>query len=285
RPLARAAGKDILVAFVCLDSGVWSQRLYEQALSRPAFAADINKRFVCVMLDYPRTYTLPPAQHKKNTAMSKAWDVATNPIIILADATGRPYAVTGYRNIGATDYAQHLIALQAARLKRDQNLANAARATGQERAAALAQALRDIDENILLRHYGAELTELKKLDPDDATGLISDIEFTPKINALRARVTRLIRQQKDYQGALDAVDSFIEQNVPRREHLQRALFLKLLVYSHENVRNHAAAVELMDRIIAINPASEQGMMAVDARARANSLLEASTVAKNDTSPQ
>ncbi|MDR2862570.1 MAG: thioredoxin family protein [Puniceicoccales bacterium] len=272
RALARKAGKDILVAFVCLDGSAWSQRLYDQALSRPAFAAAINKHFVCAMIEFPRNYSLPPEQRKKNNALRNAWDVRTHPTVFLADSNGRPYAVTGYREVGAADYAHHLNTLRAIREKRDQYFASAAAISGQKRAVMIAQALHDIDENILLRHYSAELAELKRLDPQDTTGLIGDIEFTPKITSLRDRVIRLIRQQKDFQSALDAVDSFIEQESPSGEHLQKTLFLKLHVHAHNDVRDHAAIVQLMDSIIAVNPVSEQGRMAVDVRARANALL-------------
>lgn len=283
RLLATAAGKDMLVAFVSTDSNTWSQRLDAEAFSRPAFAVSANKHFVCVMIDFPKTYSLPAEQSRKNAELRKDWGVRSYPTVVLADETGRPYAVTGYRNVGASDYAHHLENLRTLREQRDQYMAAAAHAAGIDRAILLAKSLRGIDEDVLLRHYGPELAELKSLDPGDSTGLIGDIEFTPKINALRERIIRLIRQQKNYQGALDAVDSFILQNAPAGEHLQKALFLKLHVYANNDVRNHTAILQLMDHIIAINPVSEQGMMAVDVRARANALLESTR--KATTTPE
>ena len=273
RTKAHGAGKDLLVAFMISDANDWSQRLDAEIFSRPSFANKVNKRFVCVQVDFPKTYSLPDAQRRKNTALAKNWGVRSPPTLVLADSRGRPYAITGYRHIGATDYAHHLIALATIREQRDQYLAAAADASGTARAALLSNALRPIDEDLLLRHYAEELAELKKLDPENTTGLIGDIEFAPKFNALRERVLRLIRQKKDYAGALAAVDTFIEQSKPQGEHLQKTLFLKLPAYANNEQHNHAEILQLMNSIIAINPSSEQGTMAVDVRSRANALLE------------
>ncbi|MDR2982452.1 MAG: thioredoxin family protein [Puniceicoccales bacterium] len=271
---AAQSGKDILVAFVANDSFPWSQRLDADVFSRPAFAVIANKSFVFVMVDFPKTYSLTPEQAKKNTELRKNWGVRSFPTVILADAHGRPYAVTGYRNVGAADYARHLESLLQVREQRDQYFSAAYGTEGMSRAIMLSQGLRLMDEDVVLRHYKEELSELRYLDPMDATGLSGDIEFTPKLDSLREKVVRLIRQQKDYDGALKAVDDFIVYEAPIGEHLQKALFLKLNVYANPNpeVQDHGAVIKLMDQIIAINPLSEQGMMAVDVRARANALI-------------
>jgi hypothetical protein len=273
--LAAKNGKDILVAFVSMDSSVWSRRLDTGVFASPAFAAAIAPSFVCVILEFPRTYSLPSAEQKKNEQLRRAWAISTFPTLFLADKTGRPYAVTGFRDSDAAGYALHLNALRDIRSRRDINLAAAARAaTDSERATLMAQALEGLDENILIRHYRAELATLRKIDPQDSTGLLVKTEFMPKLRHLGDVVTRLIRQKKDFNGALEVIDKFVLRYAPTGEHLQRTLFLKLLVYGNRDVRNHAAVVKLMDTIIAVAPDSEQGKMAADARKRALALLAA-----------
>jgi thioredoxin-related protein len=277
RAQAAAEKKDILLVFTCTDSSVWGQRLDTEVFSRPSFAAAISGNFVCVFLDFPKNYTQPGPEHRKNETLRKAWGVTTFPTVFLADKTGRPYAVTGYRNISAANYAAHIETLRTIREHRDQKLAaTAAAVTDAERAATLSQALREIDENLLLRHYAKEIRELRRIDPKDSTGLIGDIEFAPKITRLRDRVARLIRQKKDYAGAVAAVDKFIEQTAPSGEHLQKTLFLKLPAYANSEVRNHAAIPPLMDAIIAIAPESEEAKMAAEVRAQALSLMDANS---------
>ncbi|MDR3228870.1 MAG: thioredoxin family protein [Puniceicoccales bacterium] len=275
RRVAQKTGKDILVAFVSVDSSIWSRRLDTDVFGSPAFAVTIAPHFVCVLLEFPRTYSLPSAEQTRNEHLRAAWRISTFPTIFLADKTARPYAVTGYRDNTAADYARHLLALRNIRLHRDQSLGDAAKAaTNAERAVLLSQALEGIDENILLRHYKGELDALKRADPQDSTGLLGNIRFTPKLNQLSDQVTRLIRQRKDFSGALETVDKFITQNAPVGEHLQRALFLKLLVYGNREAGNHASIVKLMDEIIAVNSENEQGRMAAEARKHALSVLAA-----------
>jgi hypothetical protein len=286
RALARSSGKDILAAFVCSDNSVWSGRLDSEVFSRPSFAAAVTKHFVCVLIDEPRTYPLSEEESRKNTALRRAWKVQTNPTVFLADATGRPYAVTGYRNISASAYANHLLELRAIRERRDRYFAAAkSAASGGERVAMLSRALREMDDAILLQHYNAELLELRKLDPGDSTGLIGDIEFTPKITRLRNHVLRLVRQKK-HRDALNAVDEFVARSSPTGEHLQKVFFLKLPVYAAPDLRDHEAILRLMDAIIAINAESEQGKQAVEVRATARALLETrkKNAAKEKTAP-
>ncbi|MDR1817886.1 MAG: thioredoxin family protein [Puniceicoccales bacterium] len=272
---AAAAKRDILVAFMGVDSGVWSHRLDTEVFSHPAFAAAVAGKFICVFLDFPRTYRLPDKERAANEALRRRWDVGTLPTLILADSSGRPYAITGYRQTDAAAYAAHLLALQSARERRDQFFAAAAAAgTDAEHAAQLANGLREMDEQILQRHYRAELATLKRVDPQDSTGLLADLDFVPKIKALRNEVFRQIRQRKNSAAALDAVDKFIAKNAPTGEHLQRTLFLKLAVYGGGGSRDHAAVLRLMNQIIALGQGTEQGRMAAEVRARARALLDA-----------
>ncbi len=270
--IAASENKDIAVVFMGDDLNPWCRQLDSEVFSRPAFALSANKHFVFVLIDSSQA----PAPDEKgasgNVALREAWGVRALPTIVLADQKGRPYAVTGYRNMGGLDYALQMESLRRIREQRDLCFAAARQETGSVRAVYLAQALRAMDDEIVLRHYAGEFAELKQLDPENETGLAGNIEFMPKLNALRSVMLGKIRNNRDYAGALKCADDFITRESPTGEHLQRALFLKLNVYGSAEKRDHAAVVALMNAIIEIDPRSEPGQTAVDVRARAQALL-------------
>lgn len=270
RELAEEEGKDILVVFLEGKNSSWSRRIELEVLDRPAFAVIANKAFVFLRVD-PTERHEDDARTLEQRNLCETWNIRTFPTVVLADRAGRPYAITGYRNLGAAEYARHLGALQEIREKRDQYVEAADNDPGM-RAIFLAQALRVLDEELVVRHYERELQELRELDPTDATGLAADIIFSPKLDALRASVRWSITEDRDFRAALQMVDEFVAAEIPTNEHLQKVLFLKLNVYGHRKVHDHQAIVKLMDQIIAINPLSEQGMQAMDVRARAQALL-------------
>ncbi|MDR0534768.1 MAG: thioredoxin family protein [Puniceicoccales bacterium] len=266
-------GKDIFLLFASTDTSVWGQRLDDEVLSNPLFGSELSESFVFLLLDFPVTYRFPEPEFQRNEKIRKSWNVSTFPTVFLADAKGRPYAVTGYRNITAAEYAAHVRELHKIREARDRKLAAfAAAKTGRERATLLAEALRTMDESLLSPHYSEEIRELRQLDPDDHTGLMSDMDFPLKISRLRGQVFQLVRGKKNYDGALAAVDQFVRKNKPANERLQKALFLKLPVYANNERRDHAAVVALMDAIIAVKPDTEFAKMAAEVRQRALLLL-------------
>ncbi len=270
RELAQEEEKDILVVFLEGKNSSWSRRIELEVLDRPAFAVIANKSFVFLRVD-PTERHEDDARAREQRELCEKWNIRTFPTVVLADEAGRPYALTGYRNLGAAEYARHLGALQEIREKRDQYMEAADNDPGM-RAVFMAQALRMLDEELVVRHYERELKELRELDPTDATGVAADIIFSPKLDALRASVRWSITEDRDFRAALQMVDEFVAAENPANEHLQKVLFLKLNVYGNKKVHDHQAVVNLMDQIIAINPLSEQGMQAMDVRARALALL-------------
>ncbi|MDR2512816.1 MAG: thioredoxin family protein [Puniceicoccales bacterium] len=279
---ARAEGKDILVVFLCSDGSIWSQNLDTEVFTRPEFVVNAAKLFVFVWVNFPRTYSLSSEEKKRNEALRKAWDVRTYPTVILADKDGRPFAATGYRNVSAADYAKHLSTLQAIRERRDLRLSTAELlSTEAEQARELSLALQDIEVNILLRHYTAEIAKLRKLDPQGSTGLLHDIALFPKINRLRDYVLQLVRQKRDYEKASQAVDKFIAETPLYGEHLQKVLFLKLPTCANNDICNYEAVIKLMEKIIKIDPNTEHGKMATEVLQHTKALQAEGVSARNE----
>jgi hypothetical protein len=95
-----------------------------------------------VKLEFPKSdEELPPQQRKDFTAWRERYGIREFPTVHLADATGRPYAVTCPIGLGDEDNGRHLGKLRAAHDRRDTALSNASKAQGVETARLLDAAL------------------------------------------------------------------------------------------------------------------------------------------------
>ncbi len=115
-------------------------------LSRPDFVRG-SEPFILVKLEFPASnMDLPPDRRAKFIAWRERYGIRVFPTVLLADATGRPYAVTGHIGLEAGQYVRHLGTLRSARAQRDAALSKAANARGVDRARQLDVALSAVQE-------------------------------------------------------------------------------------------------------------------------------------------
>lgn len=113
KALAQAQDKDLLINFAGSDWCYWCQRLEREVFSKPAFVQAAGGRFVFVLVDFPQDKSQQSAElQQQNERLAQRFGVKAFPTVVLADAGGRPYAQTGYREGGAQAYLQHLTVLQ-----------------------------------------------------------------------------------------------------------------------------------------------------------------------------
>jgi S1-C subfamily serine protease/thioredoxin-related protein len=181
---AAKEGKDILLVFDGSDWCGYSQRLARQVLLTPAFQRRVSEQFVTVFLDFPSGLAAKAKVQDtaRNERLQKQFGVESFPTLILADARSRPYAVTGYHEVGPEAYCAHLIKLQEVRIRRDTLLAAVAEARGAGQLEAAKKALEFLftadsragDEVDLLGHYSSLLQEWAELasrhDPENERG-------------------------------------------------------------------------------------------------------------------
>jgi len=168
--------KDLLIDFTGSDWCGWCIKLDKEVFSEAAFADEAVKSFVFLKLDFPRKKTLPEEIKKQNAEWQAKFGIGGFPTIILADAQGRAYARTGYRQGGAEAYLKHLAELRAVREKRDAALAKAAGAEGVARAKLLDEALAVMGIDEACCSYGETVAEIIKLDADGKAGLKAKYE-------------------------------------------------------------------------------------------------------------
>ncbi len=110
---AGAEGKDLLINFAGSDWCYWCQKLDSEVFSKQDFIRQAGKSFVFVMVDFPNDTSHQSAElQKQNQALSEQFRVEGFPTVFLADATGKPYAKTGYLEGGVQTYLKHLSQLR-----------------------------------------------------------------------------------------------------------------------------------------------------------------------------
>jgi len=215
--------KDLLIDFTGSDWCGWCQKLDKEVFSQDAFVAEAPKSFVFLKLDFPHNRPLSDETKKQNAEWQQKFSVRGYPTIILADATGKPYAQTGYRPGGADEYLKHLAELRQAREKRDQALAKAAAAQGVEKAKLLDAALSTMDPDMVLGAYSDTVAEIIKLDADGKAGLKAKYEG----RALVKKITATLQTGK-FDEAIAQADDALKTVGATGETAQDLFFVKAL---------------------------------------------------------
>ena len=209
---AAKEGKDLLMNFTGSDWCGWCIKLKKEVFTQEPFATEAPKKYVFVMLDFPRSRKMPDKVKQQNVQWRDKLGVRGYPTIYLLDAKGRPYARTGYQRGGPEKYMAHLKELEQVRVKRDKLFADAAKAKGTDKAKLLHEALALVSQTLAVTCYGDIVDEIIKLDPDDEAGLKSKyaaaraaVRIAEQISKVQAEV-RPLMAKKDYDGAVKVVD-------------------------------------------------------------------------------
>jgi tetratricopeptide (TPR) repeat protein len=243
--LAVKDGKDLFILFT---GTAWCQpctQFESNVLSRPEFARSAEP-FVLVKLEFPQSdEDLAPGQRKDFISWRERYGIRVFPTVLLADATGRPYAVTGHIGRGAGEYAQHLGKLREARDRRDTALLKATKARGVEKAhsldaalsalgGAIDQSFTDKQGDMLVRFYRPEIDQILDLDPANAAGLREKYRGLLSAEAERGRVAGMqdrfaaAVKQRGAEAALKLVDQ--ELGRAKSAELRKRLQMTRLFY-------------------------------------------------------
>lgn len=262
-------GKDILLDFTGSDWCGWCIKLKKEVFGTPEFEAAAPKRFVLVEIDFPRDKgKMTPKVAAQNEKLQDNFGVEGFPTIILLDAQGRPYGKTGYADGGPAKYLESLAELQKVRETRDAAWKKAGDTQGVAKAKLLAEGLLALDEDFVMMHYGPVLAEIKKLDPQDASGIVKKSEYRTKLAGLAKASGETFEKTRDSSAAAQLVDDFIKVNAVTGEELQKVMMLKLNFYPPRTLDGVNKALALLDDVIKIAPGSETGKQASEIKPRA-----------------
>ena len=258
---AKAENHDVLVDFTGSDWCIWCQRLDQEVFATDTFKTEAPKHFVLLKLDFPNDPSLvTDVVREQNTKLMAEFGVQGFPTIYLLDASGRPYAKTGYEPGGPETYLENLAELRSSKTKRDEALTAAGALTGVDKAKALDKALGMLDEETVLPFYRAEVDEIVTLDARDEAGLKSKYEarLADFAEAAEGRKLESIAQEfgtkGDFAGMRTAIEAFIAEHQGKSGLLQKAEMIRALTFAQE--KNFDEAIRLLDEAVKLKPESE-----------------------------
>lgn len=258
---AATEGKDLLMDFTGSDWCSWCIKLHKEVFDLDAFKTAAPKNFVLVELDYPQDKSkLSKEVQEQNTKLQQQFSIQGYPTILLADASGRPYAQTGYQAGGAEEYLKHLDELRAVKTKRDEAWKKAEGAQGTEKAKFLADGLKALDFDLAAAHYKPVVDEIAKLDPKDENGVTASFTFKSDLEATKVKLMEAA-QKGEAGGAKKQMDEFIVAH-PKASNLQKQEALMAVLNTYRPPKDNDAVLKLMDEVKSLDAESESGKRAV-----------------------
>lgn len=244
--------KDILMDFTGSDWCGWCIKLQKEVFTTDGFKQEAPKHFVMLELDFPQQKELPKELKEQNEKLQEKYAIEGFPTIILADAKGRPYAKTGYMPGGPTAYNEHLAELRKARETRDAAFKKAEGASGLEKAKALHEGLKAMDQEVIDGYYQEEIDQVIALDTEDTLGLKAKKAYGEKRSKLDSQLEEFAQGQKTKEFA-EAIDAFIASEKVTGVDLQDLMMTKLQVLGPGDIDKADA---LLDDVIKVDPKSE-----------------------------
>jgi thioredoxin-related protein len=270
--------KDLLIDFTGSDWCGWCIKLNEEVFSKDAFRNVVPNDFVLVELDFPQDESkVTPEIKKQNEALQKTYAVEGFPTIILADASGRPYARTGYEEGGPEKYVTHLATLRETKTARDAAFAKAESAEGLEKAKLLAEGLAKVDPQFHGSFYQTQVDAIIAADKEDTLGFAKKAKLAADTKQFEEKVKEIIPQLDekvqagDFDGAAQVIDKLIADSKYEGEMKQRAMTLRLQLAGMRG--DHAAALKVLDEIIAIAPETDTAKEFKEIRPRIEAAIE------------
>lgn len=260
--------KDLLLDFTGSDWCGWCIKLNKEVFDLEPFKTGTKDKFVLVELDFPRKKELEAKLKEQNEALQEKFQIQGFPTILLCDATGKPYAKTGYQAGGPEKYVAHLDELQAIRVKRDAAFAKADKAkTDTEKAAFLVEGLKVLDEEMVDSNYGDVVAKIGELDKEDKTGFvkarkdaIAKKEEAAKAEGaieefMEAKIKPLM-EAKEFDKALAEVKTYIKANPNTPEDYKIGMTLNIGLAGPMTKGDVAAAHAMIDEVTKDYPESD-----------------------------
>jgi tetratricopeptide (TPR) repeat protein len=243
--LAVKDGKDLFILFTGTAWRGPCIQFESNVLNRPEFVRS-TEPFILVKLEFPKSdEDLPPSQRKDFMAWRERYGIRAFPTVLLADASGRPYAVTGHIGLGADGYVRHLGKIREARARRDSAFSKAVTAHGVEKAQHLNAALSALESafdrsftekqgDMLVRFYRPEIDLIIDLDPTNSAGLREKYRGLLGDEAQRGQVAEMYTRfgTAMNEGGARAALSLVDQELGRAKsaELRKRLQTTRLVY-------------------------------------------------------
>lgn len=248
--------KSMLVDFTGSDWCGFCIALDKEVFSKDEFKKLAAEKFVPVTIDFPQDKSkMSEATTKQNDELQEKYEVEGYPTILLTDETGKPFAATGYRKGGAEPYVKHLNELLASREKRDKAFKTAADATGVDKAKALLEGLNamELSDSLRAKFYGKEIEEIKKADPDDATGFGKAQKLKERFAKFETDLGEL-GEKSDMDGAMALVEKELKDGGYAVAEKQQLMMIRGMIFAEQ--KKFDEALKTIDEATKLAPESE-----------------------------
>ena len=275
---AAKEGKDLLIDFTGSDWCGWCIKLNEEVFQHDPFKKGVADKFVLVELDYPQDKSkLDEKTIKQNDELKSTYEPQGFPTILLADASGKPYAQTGYQKGGPEAYVKHLNELRAKKTELTKSFEAADKLEGVAKAKALVQAIETLQPQHH-KHYADKIEAIEKLDPDDESGFVKQQKYRAAKSDLENQLNSAMQAQKP-DDAIKAVDSFIATHKPEGTEKQEILANKVNIYMSQQKLDEAG--QALDDIIKEDPKSQMGTSAASFKPRLAEMIKKAAAKKTE----
>ena len=269
---AAATQKDLLLDFTGSDWCTWCIRLRKEVFDTDVFRLSAPKQFVLVELDFPQDASLiSPEVRKQNESMQALFGIKGFPTIYLTDASGKPYARTGYEKGGGEAYMQHLTQLREIRLQRDNAFGRAAQLKGLEKAKALKEGLDALGEDLVAVHYKDTVGQIKQLDPQDQLGVDAKFGFSAAMGDLDSALAS--KQAAGGETLRSVADEFLTK-LPKATPRQKQSALMSVLNYLTPPKDNLVALRLLEDVRKLDPESDSAKTAAEIHARVLKMIEA-----------
>lgn len=248
--------KDLLIDFTGSDWCSWCIKLDKEVFSHEPFKVGAKDKFVLVELDYPRDKSkLSEATLKQNEELGKQYQVAGYPTILLCDASGKPFAATGYQPGGPEAYVKQLDELRSKKTTRDEAFESASKTEGVPKAKALVSALTamGLTDGMVANFYGDIVDQIKASDPADETGFAKAAAMKIRIDEIKKELGGFM-QKKDQAGAIGVLDKALKEGGLPDEDVQQIMMTRGMLFAEQ--KKYDEAIKALDEAKAFAPESQ-----------------------------
>ncbi len=276
---AAAAKQDLLLDFTGSDWCGACIALHKEVFSTQAFKDGVKDKFILVELDYPNDKSkLSEEAQNQNQDLAKKYSVEAFPTIFLCDASGKPYAVTGYQEGGPVSYVKHLDALRAKKILADETLKSASNSEGVAKAKLLAGMLRDMDlsKSVVDTFYSDVVAQIKASDPNDESGFLKVSLLKDKLAKFQKELS-FFAQGDDFPGALKLVDETIKDGGFDKPEVQQMMATRGVILAQ--LKKFDEAMQAVDEAKAFAPDSELAAGLDEFRKKLQSAKEANAASE------
>lgn len=257
---AAKEGKDLFLMFSGSD---WcpSCTSMEADLAKEEIKQEIVKRYVPVILDFPKNVALPANVLQQNERLAERFAIGLVPTAIIIDADGKAIAaLVGWQD--GFNFKEAFEFFDGIKKERDVALKQAMGHTGAERALAINNVLITLGSKSKVfadwSNYGydAEIADIIK--NDDPKGKVK-IFWDYRLHVIESRIQLLI---KNYPGALKPLEEFIALYPDDTEHRVMAMFAKAQI--QKLAEDTAGCIATLKLIVEVSPEGETGKIAKQA---------------------